>query len=141
MKGPVDRYRGVKASALLDRERERFSVDEGLAYSLAERESAERMLINLKEAMASRWFHGPGPRWLPQALAELQAGRLSGLDRLRCGNLVKAIQICEKRGGNFIGPIQFKTRPMKPSTVRWIANAEAFDAMTAARPLKPPKRQ
>jgi hypothetical protein len=76
-------------------------------------------------------------RCIDETRAALERGEMSKLHYVRIIRLENGL-LWAKKG--FIGPIQRKPYRTKPATIKWRANAAAFDEMVKNRPMKPPGR-
>lgn len=123
----------VASNEALEVDRDDYSIASGVAS----RFHAERFSRFLDECLGDACYEGPGPCWLKEVQGELTAGRCSKLTRLRIRALRYALDC--KRAGKLMG--ERKARRPSPATLKWRANAKAFDEMTQNRPLVPPHRR
>ncbi len=111
--------------------------DSSIATGIASRFHAERFARLLSECLGDEYYEEPGPKWLKEAQDELLAGRCSTLTRLRIVGLRYALD-CKRTGKP---SREWKPRRPSVATLKWRANAKAFEEMTQKRPMLPPHRR
>lgn len=133
----LDYNKNIRKRIAGDKTLETERDDSSIATGVARRFHAESFARFLGECLSDDCYQEPGPFWLKEVQGELAAGRCSPLSQLRIRGLRYALD-CQK-AGKPVG--ERKLRHPSLATLKWRANAKAFDEMTQKRPLLPPHRR